>query len=161
MSGDFQIDTYTVDVEVSLGDGPRLVGQMFLRQVASGHSGPETLADRLNDVLPFFPLRVTEPEPATLLVGKAQVRYVIGPDPTGDDRIALTRAMATQVGASVLLDDGQALSGVMFVELQPGHDRPLDFVNRPEQRFVVLGQPGQECLINRNRIRYMVDTASF
>ena len=160
MTGEFQIATYTIDVEVSLGDGPRLVGQMFLRHVADRHSGPETLADRLNDGLPFFPLRVSEPEPATLLVGKAQVRYVIGPDLSADERMAVTRAVATKVGASVLLDDGQALSGVMFVESPPGHDRPLDFVNQPEQAFVVLAQPGHECLINRNRIRYMLDTVS-
>lgn len=160
MSGDFHIETRTVDVEVSLGDGPRLAGQMFLRPAAEGHAGPETVADRLNDGLPFFPLRVTEPEPATLLVGKGQVRYVIAPDPSGNERVALARATAAPVGASVLLDDGEALSGVMFVEPARGGDRPLDFVNRREQAFVPLVQPGRECLINRNRIRYLLDTSS-
>ncbi len=160
MSDSYQIDTCTVTVEVSLDTGPRLVGQMFLRPGAAGHTGTETVADRLNDGTPFFPLRVLQPEPATYLVGKAQVRYVLAPDSSGDERVALRRAASTQVGVVALLEDGEALSGVLFIELPPGHTRTLDYVNLPDQQFVLMALPGHDCLINLSRVRYFLDPAS-
>ncbi len=160
MSDDFHIDTHEMPVEVSLGDGPHIVGQMFLRPRTAGHTGPETVADRLNDGTDFFPVRVLDPEPALILVGKAQVRYVLAPDPGADERVAVRRAAAPQAGASVMLDDGEIVSGVVFLEGDPSHTRPLDFLNAIDQPFVLLARPGQDYLINRSRIRYVLDTAS-
>lgn len=160
MSDEYQIQTHVVQVEISLGEGPRLVGQMFLRPLTAGHAGPETVADRLNDKSPFFPLRAMTPEPALLLVGKAQVRYVIAPDSGTNDRVAFRRAASVQIGASIMLDDGEVVSGIVFIEGDPGHVRPLDFLNTVDDPFITLVRPDQEYLINRTRIRYFVDIAS-
>jgi hypothetical protein len=160
VSHDYQVETVPVPVEVTLDGGERLVGQMFLRLYAAGHAGRETIADRLNDDSAFLPLRLTEPVPTTLLVGKAQVRYLVGPDPNGDERIALMRAAALPVEASILLDDGEALTGTMFIEGVPGRTRALDYVNLPDRPFLSLAQPGREYLVNRSRIRYFLDPSS-
>ncbi len=155
----YHLETYTVTVEVSLGGGASLVGQMFLRPLAAGHGGRETVADRLNDGSPFFPLRVLEPVPATVLVGKAQVRYVLAPTPAGDERIALQRAAASQIGVTAVLDDGQTVSGILFIDLPPGHTRTLDYITLPDHTFVEVAQPERDCFINRSRVRYFRDAA--
>lgn len=160
MSDEYQIRTDAVPVELSLGDGVRLSGQMFLRPSAAGHAGPETLADRLNDATPFFPFRASSPDQAVLLVGKAQVRYVIAPSSAANERVAVARAASVQLGASVMLDDGEILSGIVFIDNAPGHARPLDFLNGLVEPFVVLADPSQEYLINRSRIRYFLDLTS-
>lgn len=160
MSDEYQIQTHLVPVEISLGDGPHLVGQMFLRPHTAGHSGPETVADRLNDRTAFFPVRAITPEPALLLVGKSQVRYVIAPASGTNERVAVQRAASVEVGASIMLDGGEVVSGVVFIEGVPGHVRPLDFLNALDDPFVVLVRPDREYLINRTRIRYIIDIAS-
>ncbi|HEX7124717.1 MAG TPA: hypothetical protein VF406_02935 [Thermodesulfobacteriota bacterium] len=160
MSDEYQIQTHVVPVEVSLGDGPHLVGHMFLRPHTAGHAGPETVADRLNDRTAFFPVRAAAPEPALLLVGKAQVRYVIAPDSGTIERVAFRRAAAVQIGASIMLDDGEVVSGIVFLDGVPGQVRPLDYLNAIEDPFVTLVRPDQEYLINRTRIRYFVDITS-
>lgn len=160
MPHEYQIQTDAVPTEISLGDGVRLVGHMFLRASAAGHAGPETVADRLNDRTPFFPFRASAPDHAVLLIGKAQVRYVIAPDSGANERVAFARAASSQLGASVMLDDGEVLSGIVFIDNAPGHARPLDFLNGLVDPFVVLVGPTEEYLVNRSRIRYFLDVAS-
>lgn len=160
MSDEYHIQTAAVPAEVSLGDGARLVGHMFLRPSAAGHAGPETVADRMNDGTPFFPFRASTPDPAVLLIGKAQVRYVIAPSSGADERVACARAASVQLDASVMLDDGEVLSGIVFVENAPGHGRPLDFLNGLVDPFVVLVGGPEEYLVNRSRIRYFLDMKS-
>lgn len=160
MADEYQIHTDAVPAEVSLGEGARLVGHMFLRPSVAGHAGPETVADRLNDGTPFFPFRASAPDETVLLVGKAQVRYVIAPSSGANERVAFARAASVQLGASVMLDDGEVLSGVIFIDNAPGQARPLDFLNALVEPFVVLVGETQEYLINRSRIRYFLDLSS-
>ena len=56
MTSAYQIGTGSVRVEVSMAGGERLVGEMFLRPAAGG-ARYESVASRLNEPAPFFPLR--------------------------------------------------------------------------------------------------------
>src|SRR5690348_8685467 len=98
-------------VEVCMTNGARLHGEMFLRLGAEGHSGSETVADRMNDGRPFVPIRVTSPSPNVLLVAKAHVRYVIVPPADrDDDRISDTRSASSQLLVTAVMDSDEAFT---------------------------------------------------
>lgn len=159
MSDSYQIETATVAVEIHFETGAPLQGQVFLRPGAAAHYGTETLADRLNDGSPFFPVRVKGPGESVLLVSKARVRYVIGPSSAADERVASERAAATQVGVQAVFEDGSTTSGILFIDLPPEQCRPLDYVNDPGRHFVALAQPGRDLFVNRALVRYFRDSA--
>jgi hypothetical protein len=149
----YQIGTQAVAVEVCMASGPRVAGDMFLRpgRVRAG----ETVVERLNDGTPFFPLK--GPDGAVVLVGKAQVRYVVAPSLDDDDELADERSSAPQLLVTAELDSGEAITGVFFVDLPPGHVRTLDYVNEATRAFVALAQLDREYLINRSFIKQLRD----
>ena len=55
------------------------------------------------------------------------------------------------------LDSGEAITGVFFVDLPPGHVRTLDYVNDAKRVFVPLAQLDREYLINRTFITQIRD----
>jgi hypothetical protein len=149
----YQIGTEAVAVEVSMLSGPALAGEMFLRMGAVG--ARETVSDRLNDGTAFFPLRT--PDGAVLLVGKAQVRYVVAPAMDDDERVADERSSMPQMLVTAELDSGETFTGVVFVDLPPGQVRTLDYVNEAKLPFIPLAQLDREYLINRALIRHVRD----
>jgi hypothetical protein len=152
LASTYQIGTQAVAVEVYLASGARLAGEMFLRP--GGVRAAETVAERLNDGAPFFPLRV---EDGIVLLGKAQVRYVLTPSMDDDDNVAEERSSVPQLLVTVVLDSGEEMTGVFFVDLPPEHVRTLDYVNDPKRPFVPLAQLDREYLINRAFISRLRD----
>jgi hypothetical protein len=136
-----------------MATGTRLAGEMFLRP--GGVRAAETVAERLNDGVPFFPLRAVDG--AVVLLGKAQVRYVVAPSMDDDDDVADERSSSPQLLVVAELDSGEEITGVFFVDLPPGHVRTLDYVNDPKRSFVPLAQLDREYLINRAFIRQLRD----
>src|SRR5262245_57510142 len=147
-------------VEVCLTNGARLHGELFLSLGAEGHAGGETVADRMNDGRPFFPLRVTAPSPNVLLVGKAHVRYVIAPPLDDDDRISDTRSASAQVLVTAVMDSEEAFTGVFFVDLPPDKTRVLDYVNEAGAAFVALAHLDREYLLNKAHILHFKDMST-
>ena len=160
MASDFQIGTRAMPVEVCMTTGSRVHGEMFLRPGALAHSGAETVADRLNDGSPFFPLKVNAPQPAVLLVGKAHVRYVIAPSMEDDDRVTDGRSAASQALVTAVMDSEEAFTGVFFVDLPPDKVRVLDYVNEPTLAFVPLTHLDKEYLLNRSHILHFKDMST-
>ena len=161
MSSDYQIGTRAMPVEVCLTNGSRLHGEVFLSLGAEGHSGGETVADRMNDGRPFFPLRVTAPSPNVLLIGKAHVRYVIAPpEDDDDDRVTDTRGAASQVLVTAVMDSDEAFTGVFFVDLPPDRLRALDYINGASLAFVPLAHLDREYLLNRAHILHFKDMST-
>ncbi len=153
MTESYQVGTQAVGVEVVFASGPRVSGEIFLR--LGGVRAPETVADRLNDGAPFFPLRVADG--AVVLLGKAQVRYVVTPPIDDDTDVADDRTSVPQLLVTAELDSGEAITGVCFVDLPPGHARSLDYVNDARRAFVVLAHLDREYLINRSFIKLLRD----
>jgi hypothetical protein len=149
----YQIDTQAFAVEVNMASGPPLSGEMFLRP--GGVRPSETVLERMNDGVAFFPLKTADG--AVLLVGKAQVRYVVTPSLDDDDDVAEERSSVPQVLVTAELDSGQAITGVFFVDLPPEHVRALDYINEAKRAFVALAQLDREYLINRAFIRHLRD----
>ena len=161
MASDYQIGTRAMPVEVCLTNGARLRGEMFLGHGAEGHAGAETVADRMNDGRPFFPMRVTSPSPNVLLVGKSHVRYVIAPPlDHEDDRIEDVRSASSQLLVTAVMDSEEAFTGVFFVDLPPDRIRVLDYVNEPHLAFVPLAHLDREYLLNRAHILHFKDMST-
>ena len=97
---------------------------------------------------------------AVVLVGKAQVRYVVAPSLDDDDSVADERSSAPQLLVTAELDSGESITGVFFVDLPPGHVRTLDYVNDARRAFVPLAQLDREYLINRMFIKQLRDVRS-
>jgi hypothetical protein len=162
VASSYQIGTLAVGVEVFMASGPSIAGEMFLRpgrvESVRGVGAAETVAERLNDGSPFFPLKA-KANGAVLLLGKAQVRYVVTPSLDDDDDVADGRSSIPQLLVTAELDTGEAITGVFFVDLPPGHVRSLDYVNESKREFVALAQLDREYLINRSFIRQLRDLA--
>ena len=153
MASSYQIGTQAIAVEIFMASGPSIAGEMFLRP--GGVRAAETVAERLNDGTPFFPLKV--PDGAVVLLGKSQVRYVVTPSPDDDDAVADERSSVPQLLVTAALDTGETITGVFFVDLPPGHIRSLDYVNEAKRDFVAIAHLDREYLINRAFIRVLRD----
>jgi hypothetical protein len=153
LASSYQIGTHSLGVEVFMASGPPIAGEMFLRP--GGVRAAETVAERLNDGAPFFPLRIADG--GVVLLGKAQVRYVVTPSLDDDDLVADERSSVPQLLVTAELDSGEAITGVFFVDLPPGHVRSLDYVNEAKHAFVALAQLDREYLINRSFIKQLRD----
>jgi hypothetical protein len=150
----YKVDTRAVAVEVSFGDRARVSGDMFLRPSIVTLSGVESIADRMNDRDAFFPLRVAGAGAATMLVGKAQVRYLSAAFEGLPERSSLPEGTDTvSFRVEVELDQGELLSGVFQALLPRGKRRALDFINGHEGLFVSFVVLGREYVINRAFIR--------
>lgn len=157
LASTYQIGTQPVAVEVCTATGARLAGEMFLRP--AGVRAAETVAERLNDGAPFFPLRGADGSVA--LVGKALVRYVIAPSSEATDPTDEARAAEVDTTPHVLvtaeLDSGEAITGVFLVDLPPERVRTLDYVNAAGHVFLPLAQLDREVVINRAFILQLRD----
>jgi hypothetical protein len=154
----YKVETRSVAAEVSFGAGTRATGEMFLRPSIVTLSGTESVADRLNDRDAFFPLRVQTPEPATWIIGKAQVRYVAAEhDPEALSSFAREAADAVEFHVSIELDDGEELAGLFQAVLPRGKRRALDFINEQEGAFVPFLVGAQQYVLNRAFIRKLRD----
>ncbi len=153
MSTSLQVATRRQSVEVYFGPGESTSGAVFLHGAVAAHAGEETVLDVLNEPHPFFPLRVETPQPRTLLVAKAQVRYLRVP--------RRGSMMPPPIGAAVLLevqcDDGELLQGRAAIELPPGRGRTLDFVNSVVGGFFLLVERDHDLLVNRSHVRHVCD----
>jgi hypothetical protein len=153
VASSYQIGTHAFAVEVFMARGATLSGEMFLRP--GGVRASETVLERLNDGAPFFPLNTSDR--GVVLVGKAQVRYILTPSLDDDDDVAEERSSTPQVLVTAELDSGEAITGVFFVDLPPDHLRTLDYLNDAKRAFVALAQLDREYVINRSFIMHLRD----
>jgi hypothetical protein len=152
VSADYEVGTSAESIEVVLCGGVRIVGEIFLRPGQS--RGAESVADRLNDRDPFFPVKQDE---SVLLVSKAQVRYVVTPPLDDEDPTAEQRPSLPQLLVTAEMDDGEQITGVFFIDLPPGQVRALDYVNGTRRAFLPLAQLDREYLIHRQYVRFIRD----
>jgi hypothetical protein len=156
VSDDFRIRIKPVEVELCLNEGQLLRGQVFLHDGA-GLMGNETLLGLLNDRAPFFPVRLHDPESTTLLVAKAQVRYMLVPSLGDDERVAAERVAAMRLEVVIQLGARETLQGILFALLPPGKRRTLDFLNAPGEPFFALVMEGRDCLVHRAYVQSVRD----
>lgn len=147
---DYRIEKARCRVEVTLTNGHRLDGDLFVQTSTRFRAGPEEPVDLLNDDEPFLPLVLTTG--AAYLVHKAQIAVVGTRLPEGDD--AVDRAL---VGMKIELTlvDGSTHVGSIFPEVRANRQRLIDALNDLSLPFVALFTADQLQLVNRRQIAFV------
>ena len=149
---EYRIEKLRRELAVTLSDGSRVEGDVFLRPVSRRRSRPEEPVDLLNDAEPFFALmRHGE----AVLVAKAQVISAVT---TVDEDDALDTG-ALGVTVEVTLRDGTVCDGSIFMESRNDRPRLLDFLNTYRARFLPIVSPGQLLLVNTDSIAHVREVA--
>jgi hypothetical protein len=147
---DYRIEKIRHRVEVTLANGQRLDGDVFVQAVARYHAGAEEPLDLLNDDDLFLPLVM--PMGEAFLVQKTQIAVVGTSLPEGDD--AIDRGV---VGMRVecTLIDGSSHVGSIFPEVRITRQRLVDVMNDFPHRFLPLFTADQLRLVSRLHIAYV------
>ena len=147
--GDYHIEKFRYPVIVTMTDGSRIVGDMFVQSIAPFRTGPEEPPDILNDAEPFFPLAAEDGD--TLLLAKDHVAEVEAVLPERDDLSAPLAGLRPAV-VEVSLVGGVTRGGSLLMERHADRPRLLDYLNRLTDRFLTLQSTEGVRLINRRLI---------
>lgn len=147
---DYRIEKRRCPVEVTLANGRRLDGDVFVQAIARFRNTPEEPIDLLNDADPFLPL--AERGGSLSLVQKAQIAVVAMPLPAADD---VVESGVVGMRVEFTLMDGSAHVGSVFPELPADRPRLVDFLNDTPLRFLALFTADQLRLVNRVHIAYV------
>ena len=145
--GDLHIEKFRYPVVVTMVDGARIVGDMFVQSIAPYRTGSEEPPDILNDPDAYFPLAAADGE--TLLVAKEHVAEVEAVLP-GRDEETLAGVRPTVV--EVVLSTGLVRGGSILLPAHVDRPRLLDFLNRLTERFITLQSTEGVRLINSRLI---------
>lgn len=149
---EYRIEKLRRELAVTLSDGSRVEGDVFLRSVSRNRSRPEEPLDLLNDPEPFFALMR---QGEAVLVAKSQVISALT---TVDEDDALDTG-ALGVTVEVTLRDGTVYDGSIFMESRNDRPRLLDFLNTYRARFLPIVSPGQLLLVNTDSIAHVREVA--
>jgi hypothetical protein len=146
---DYRIEKARRRVEVTLANGRRLEGDVFIQPFARFRTGPEEPLDLLNGDEPFLPLVLTNED--VLLVQKSHIAVVATEVPSDDDSVE--RGV---VGMRVELEmsDGTTLNGSIFPEVRMGRPRLVDILNDTKQPFIALFATDRLQIVNRALIAH-------
>jgi hypothetical protein len=137
---EYRVEKRRADATVTLSSGQTERGCFFLASSSTRHDGPERVADLLNSELGFFPFEIHEDSGTrTVLYHRSHVLFVA----LADDEASLDPgySVATRRLVSVLLSNGQRLSGTVRVYRPEGRDRLSDWTRQPETfRYIETGE---------------------
>lgn len=147
---DYRIEKVRRTVEVTLANGLRLDGDVFVQSSTRFRAGPGEPLDLLNDDESFLPLVLSTG--AAYLVHKDQIAVVGTRLPESDD--AFDPAVVGMKVELTLLD-GSAHVGSIFPEVRATRPRLIDALNDLSLPFVALFTAEQLQLVNRRHIAYV------
>lgn len=148
MTTQYRIEKMRRFVSITLGDGQRVEGEIFLRPTARYQTRPELPIDLLNDGKPFFPILSNG---VVLLVAKANVLVVETTNELDDEFAAPTLGLAVET----TLRDGSAWRGSVFLETRADRPRLLDFLNAYKAQFLALVEANRVFLVNTTSIAHV------
>ncbi|MGH7662832.1 MAG: hypothetical protein ACRENI_00815 [Gemmatimonadaceae bacterium] len=144
----YHIEKFRYPVVLRLLGGAELAGDMFVQTRAPYREGPEAPPDILNGQEPYFPL--VREDGQTLLVAKDRVVDVQAVMPEDADPLRMPGARASVL--EFTLAGGLVLSGEVLLELPADRARPLDYLNRLDERFLTLRTADGLRFLNRRLI---------
>jgi CheY-like chemotaxis protein len=149
---DLAIPVRRARVTVTTADGAQMVGSVFVGLQASGHTGPETVQDRLNDACRFLTL-ATPAEAAPVFVNKEHVVRVEFPASVedGPDGPSVGLDGSDPVPVRVHLSTGELVHGTVRVEGPIGKRRLSDFLNA-DRPFLCMENADRVYLLHRRHI---------
>jgi hypothetical protein len=141
---DLRIEKKRLAVAITFMSGTRIDGELYVQ--ASGHyqGKDEDAPEVLNSSDAYFPLALRSGE--TVLVSKENVRTVA----VARRDVHEDEALGIPTRVEVTLRDGERLSGSLIIEPVAGRSRILDYLNRRQERFILLF--GREAVLLINRV---------
>lgn len=147
---DYRIEKVRRRVEVTLANGRRLDGEVFVQAYNRFRGGHEEPIDLLHDDSLFLPLVLVTGE--AYLVQKVQIAMVMTALPEGDD--APERGVVG-MHVELTLIDGSSHVGSIFPEVRADRTRLIDVLNDSVQAFYSLFTADHVRLVNRHHIAYV------
>jgi hypothetical protein len=141
---------------VTLSNGQTVLGCFFVAGASLRTAGRERVADLLNDETGFFPFEIHDTGPVrTALYNRSQVVMVMLAE--SEARRDPGYSLATERRISVLLSNGQRLTGGIRVYRPEGRDRLSDWARMADQ-FRYLEAGDATLIINAAHIVEICDT---
>jgi hypothetical protein len=120
-----------MDAVVTLSSGLSTEGSFFIAGGSALHDGPELVAELLNSEPGFFPFEIHfVGRSYTVLYNRHQVVMVALAD--NEARRDAGYDVAPRRSVSILLSNGQRITGAVRVYRPEGHDRLSDWARQPE-----------------------------
>jgi hypothetical protein len=136
----YRVEKERIDAIITLANGDSSPGYFFVARASARHSGPEPVGELLNGEPGFFPFGIDDADgPRTVLYNRRQVVMVAI---AGDEaRREPAYEVAPQRLVSVLLSNGQRLSGVVRVYRPEGRNRLSDWARHADTfQYVETGE---------------------
>lgn len=150
LMSDYRIEKVRHRVELTLANGQRLEGDIFLQAFARFRAGPEEPLDVMNDAADAF-LPLVLPSGALLVVQKAHIAIVATELPPSDEA---TESGVLGMRVEITLVNGETRSGSVFPEVRADRPRLVDFLNDTPLHFIPLFAADRLLLVSRAHIAY-------
>jgi hypothetical protein len=136
---EFHVEKQRVDAVLTLTGGESTSGCFFVAGGSARHAGPERVGDLLNSEAVFFPFEIHDSSGirTELFNRRHVVMAAIGENEASRDP---GYGVATRRVVSILLSNGQRVTGAIRVHKPEGRDRLSDWARDPEIfRYVESG----------------------
>jgi len=143
-TSDYQIEKTRSPVILMTTTGERVEGDVYLQSYVLQRHGPEEVSDLLNGPEPFFPLRCRDG--VIRFLQKERIVEAELLDPPSDDD--MRRRGAREACVELTRMTGESYTARIFYEVPTARPRLLDWLNRIEQRFVLVHAAGGARLVN-------------
>lgn len=141
---DYRVEKANASVVLLTLAGQRVAGDVFLQPYSQARRGREEVADLLNNREPFFPVRCCDGA-IRIFAKERVVEAELGQTPGVD---AVRRGGAREAMVELTLATGVTYSACIFYEVPTARPRLLDYLNRLEQRFLLVHTDGGSRLVN-------------
>jgi len=148
---ELRVPTIALDAEIVCGDGTCFAGRIFLPAASSHHHGPMRADEWMNDTTPFFPFLPANSS-APVILNKAEV-VVLSVVVEG----ALEEEGVDSPHRRVQVECKERIvSGLLVIDMPEGHQRVLDYLNRPDP-FLIVRDGDREHLVRKQRITRVIE----
>ena len=144
MASDYIIEKANATVRLLTLSGERLGGVVFLQPYVQHRRGREEVVDLLNAFEPFFPVRCSDG--AIRIIHKDRlVEVELDEVPLEDDD---RRSGAREAVVELTLGTGESYTACIHYEVPTARPRLLDWLNRLDQRFILVHAASGPRLVN-------------
>jgi hypothetical protein len=148
---ELRVPTIALDAEIVCGDGTWFAGRIFLPAASSHHSGPMRPDEWMNDKTPFFPfLPANSAAPVILNKEEVVVLSVVVEGALEEEGVESPHRRV-QVECKERI-----VSGMLVIDMPEGHQRVLDYLNRPDP-FLIVRDGDREHLVRKQRITRVIE----
>jgi len=136
------VDKLRVVAFVSQQGQEAVEGVFALTPQAQFHDGPETLLERLNSTDRVIPFQRSEDD-AVLLLNRIEIEWILSARNVAPELICPpTYRVTREEHIRLRLRSGEALEGLLRMELPEWFNRASDFLNGPEHFFPLVTERG-------------------